>query len=114
MLIALVAKEDDAPRYDTSKQMRKNLPHLKNKSEIYNSYYIIYIILHTHLRIGYSLYIYIYIHKKASTSNDVEALIYTKSDYAPKLSNKMFSEGTPRLSSILTTADAIIGGPHIR
>ena len=35
-------------------------------------------------------------------------------DYAPKLSNRIFSEGTPRLSSIFTTDDAIIGGPHIR
>ncbi len=36
------------------------------------------------------------------------------SDYAPKLSKRIFSEGTPRLSSIFTTDEAIIGGPHIR
>ena len=35
-------------------------------------------------------------------------------NYAPKLSNKIFSAGTPRLSSRLTTDCAIIGGPHIR
>ena len=34
--------------------------------------------------------------------------------YEPKLSYKIFSGGTPRLSSILTTAPIIIGGPHIR
>ena len=34
--------------------------------------------------------------------------------YAPKLSKRMFSAGTPRLSSIFTTDEAIIGGPHIK
>jgi hypothetical protein len=34
--------------------------------------------------------------------------------YAPKLSKRIFSAGTPRLSSIFTTDDAIIGGPHIK
>ena len=42
------------------------------------------------------------------------SFFYIWCDYAPKLSNKMFSAGTPRLSSIFTTDDAIIGGPHIR
>ena len=35
-------------------------------------------------------------------------------DYEPKLSKRMFSGGTPRLSSILRTDWVIIGGPHIR
>ena len=42
-------------------------------------------------------------------------------DYEPKLSKRMFSGGTPRLSSILRTESSIlrtdwviIGGPHIR
>ncbi len=32
--------------------------------------------------------------------------------YDPKSSNIMFSGGTPRSSSILSTADIIIGGPQ--
>ena len=35
-------------------------------------------------------------------------------NYAPKLSNRIFSAGTPRLSNKLTTDCAIIGGPHMR
>lgn len=53
---------------------------------------------HTHIWAGY--------HK--------ERLTPTATGYAPKLSNKMFSAGTPRLSRRLTTDCAIIGGPHIR
>ena len=34
--------------------------------------------------------------------------------YAPKLSKRMFSGGTPRLSSRFSTDWVIIGGPHIR
>ena len=37
-----------------------------------------------------------------------------KINYAPKLSKRIFSDGTPRESNKLTTDCAIIGGPHIR
>ena len=52
--------------------------------------------------------------KKARLHISRRAFFIVRCDYAPKLSNKMFSAGTPRLSSIFTTDDAIIGGPHIR
>ena len=32
----------------------------------------------------------------------------------PKLSYMMFSAGTPRLSSMFSTDEIIMGGPHIR
>ena len=55
-----------------------------------------------------------FLHIKKPVCISAGGLFFVRCDYAPKLSNKMFSAGTPRLSSIFTTDDAIIGGPHIR